>query len=179
MKSILKGVLIVTILAFINPINNKSFSQEAENNRFTSKGRILLGTGAGFSVTGVNIKDVDDQLLNVNINLSGGYFVINNLAVGLYTGYEYSKLGDESDWSYNVGAFGRYYTKPKLFIGTGYLLSSSKGGEIYGTIPVEIGYAYFLNKTFAIEPSIFLGIGANNNTNFIYSLNLGIGIYLN
>lgn len=147
--------------------------------RYTEKGRILISPSTSLSLSGVNIEDVDDQLFTASIELSGGYFFVDNLVGGLVTGYDYSKFGDLDDWSYNVGVFSRYYTKPYVYFGVGYLLTQSKDNDLVGTIPIELGYAYFINKHFALEPALLFGIGAQNNDTFIYALSIGFGIYLN
>ena len=172
-----KVSLIIAPIVFILNWNSIA-AQESDKSTFTEKGRIVLGTGAGASFAGVKIKDVDDQLFIFDVELNGGYFVVDHLAVGISSGYDLVKFGDDSNWSLNLGAFGRYYFKPGIFLGSGYIFSDSEDGENYGTVPLEIGYAHFFNRNIALEPEIELGIPGHNNDNFIYALSLGLGIYL-
>ena len=144
----------------------------------TSKGKILLGAGTNLSVAQASIADVDDKLTNINLNLTVGYFVVDRLAVGLQTGYQYTKFGDDDSNSITYGVFGRYYTKSNFFLGSGYIISKSESSESVGYIPVELGYAYFLTPSVAIEPAIDLGIGGHNNDSFIYALSVGLSLYL-
>jgi len=175
----MKYTRILFVMTFLCIVATVNAQELVDKSAYTDQGRILLGTSTGFSFVGIKIKDVDEQLLAVNVDLNAGYFVVKNLVVGLLAGYEFGKFGDTKDWSYNAGLFARYYTKPKIFAGAGYLMSQGKEGDVIGIVPVEVGYAHFFNKTFALEPSLFFGIGANNNDTFSYAFTIGFGIYLN
>lgn len=173
----MKKALIVAICIICLPFF-KVFGQSTTERGLTDQGRIILGTSAGLSFTGVQIDGVDDTYFNFSLNTSGGYFIMDNLALNLQLDYQYTKFGDESSSSVTTGLSARYYFPPMIFIGTGYITSIPDEGESSGYIPAEVGYAYFLNRNIALEPAIVLLMGGHNNATFAYSLNLGVGIYL-
>ncbi len=154
-------------------------AQDTDMTSLYNKGRWILGTQLGGSFSIVSVKDSEDNLTQLNIELDGGYFVMDNLAVGLVSGFTHTKLGDTDNSNFHIGPFARYYTNMNLFFGAGYLYSSTKDSEDFGTIPVEIGYAYFFNRYLALEPAITIGIPGNNSNNFITNFGIGLGLYLN
>lgn len=68
-------------------------AQDADATSYTSKGRILVGTSAGASFTGIKVKDVEDNITTFNIEIDGGYFFMDNLVAGLVSGYSHTKFG--------------------------------------------------------------------------------------
>lgn len=140
------------------------------------QGTILVGasSNAGFSST--SIDGVDDNSTSFNIGLKGGYFVIDNLAVGLTFEYQKEKFGDSEFDATGFGLFGRYYVNGKIFAGAGFQSIKFGDADAETFIPLEVGYAAFITDNIAVEPSLNYVIGDGNST---FGLGVGFTLYLN
>jgi hypothetical protein len=157
----MKKLLIILFVIFI------AGSASAQIN----KGTVLVGASSNLNFSSVKF-DGQDRFGIFELSVKGGYFVIENLAVGLDLGYQ--KIDDFS--STNFGIFGRYYYRGKFFGGTGLSFFKFEDQDSQSSIPFEIGYAAFINKNIAIEPAFHLSVGDNTNT---YGLRVGFSLYLN
>lgn len=94
-----------------------TFASQAQ----TEKGKFIVGGGLGFDTE--SIKDTDDKSTSFNIMPSAGYFVSDNIAVGLGLGYQWNKVEDGTDEAttgvFTVAPFGRWYSAngPVRFFG--------------------------------------------------------------
>jgi len=79
--------------------------------------------------------------------------------------------------SFAWGGGFRYYIGGKIFLGAGYLSEKAKDSDAVDNFNLQVGYAAYLTKNLAIEPSVsyLKGIG-NNNMNQIMG-KIGLGIY--
>jgi outer membrane protein len=142
------------------------------------QGTWLVGASSNAGFTSYN-EDAGD-FSEFNINVKGGYFVIENLAVGLNLGY--TKIDEASETT--LGLFGRYYVNGKIFVGAGFNSTSVDFGidgvdkATYSTIPLEVGYAAFLNNVVAIEPSVGYQIYGGDREGAAFGINVGISVYL-
>lgn len=157
----LTTVLIATSLFAIN-----SFAQKSTEG--FSKGSIFASGQVGF----VTAKQDQVKGNGFNINPRLGYFVSNNIAVGINVGFASIKAEDgatidQHETSTSFGVFGRYYFTPankfSFFgnLGVDYTTSKDKlaNPEIktngFG-VSVSPGISYFLSNNLAIETSIGL-----------------------
>jgi outer membrane protein len=137
------------------------------------QGTWLLSGASDLSFVSNNEDAGDDSQFDVNVR--GGYFVIENLAIGLNLGV--SKWSEADDATIGVGPFARYYFAGKVFGGAG--INIIKMGDFSATqIPLEVGYAAFLNKVVAIEPSLNYGIYGGDLEGAAFGVNVGISVYL-
>lgn len=118
------------------------------------------GTGSGSSSTTVTI-----------INLSMGYFVGQNFALGMKFGS--TSVGNTSLSSF--GGFFRGYPGGKVFLGAGYL-SNSSGNQSRGEFQAEFGYAAFVKRIVAFEPALNYTSGDGYS---VFGFSVGISVYLN
>lgn len=89
-----------------------TFASQAQ----TEKGNFVIGGGVGFNTE--SVKDSDLKSTGFNIMPSAGYFVSDNIAVGLGLGYQWNKNEYDSDAnvtertnsSFAVAPFGRWYS---------------------------------------------------------------------
>jgi hypothetical protein len=140
--------------------------------KFT-KGKYFVGSSSNLSWTsetgeGEGAKSVS----STNLDLSGGYFVMDNLMVKAALGYQ--KVGDgKAQTSYGVGA--RYYYKDKFF-GQGMF---SIPGEKLSTIGLGAGYVHSLNDFITLEPMVTYDMNRVAGETFSNTLGvrLGLGIY--
>jgi hypothetical protein len=89
-----------------------------------------------------------------------GYFILDNLAIGINTNFELTKAGGSGVYTFGLGPYARYYFNNGLFFRTdiGYNLLHGLGNSTakqkeYTIIP-GIGYAIFLNPKVSFEPSL-------------------------
>ncbi|BAV10383.1 Outer membrane protein beta-barrel domain-containing protein [Filimonas lacunae] len=133
-----------------------------------NKGQWLAGGTLGFSSS----KAGDNKTTNINLNPNAGYFVINNLAVGLEADYGYSKYktkvagADFSTKTTSIGAapFVRYYVLPtaqktNVFVHGAYAFGSTKSDDAssvsFNAFKFAAGPAFFLTPSVALEASVY------------------------
>ena len=156
------------------------------------EGHILLSGASdlGF-VTGKTDNDQDDAESTFTLDLKGGYFVIDNLNVGLGLGFSSFSQGDFSLSSFSIGPYLRYYLPMKLFGELGYQFGSQKldvgDGDATistGDLGIVVGYAIMCNDVVAIEPSLGYQLTSGkpdegdsfNGSNF--GINFGVTVFL-
>lgn len=143
------------------------------------KGTWLASGGSNLSFTSNN-EDAGDYS-EFDVNVKAGYFVIDNLAVGLLVGYNKLNFNadgaDSPDATTAIGLFGRYYVNGNVLLGANF--ASAKSGDLSGTqIGLEAGYAIFLNNAVAIEPALNYNIFGGDLEGAQFGLNVGISVFL-
>jgi hypothetical protein len=166
---------ILTLICLCIPIY--SFSQIE---RPITKGNSIISGGGTFKYS--------QYSSNLIFNPGYGYFVVDNLALGLNTTFSYTKVIQKS-FIYGIGPFAKYYFNNGLFLKTETFFT--KGNFIgyvnsYKTtnfsIIQGIGYSLFLNSKISLEPSlnynyIYTKAGEFSTTNtndFLFELKLNI-----
>ena len=150
-----------------------------------SKGTILAGASSnlGFS----NYKpDGGISTTNFNLNVRGGYFVIDNLAVGLDLGLDREDQTNYTNANALFGIFGRYYIKGKIFAGAGIGVVNSRT-DISNTVSkssttqanIHGGYALFFGQSIAVEPALNIIINAGDSQGVGIGLGVGFTLFLN
>lgn len=117
---------------------------------FSTKGTIELGGNVGFSSTTYvsNGQSSTNSLTNFSIDPYVGYFVINNLELGLVPSFSTSKYGDQSSTSFSVyfAPAWNFDLKSTLFPFVegriGYNTSSYDDGNSFTTDPSSSGLAW-------------------------------------
>jgi hypothetical protein len=133
----------------------------------TTQGSLTLG--GGFRFTSDKADYYSEQTTSFNFQPSAGYFVVDNLAVGLTlsmtsTKYEFINNGGSKRSEFVVGPFARYYkfTSNEKFAFTGeagFLFGSNtfkpnngtetKGGSTY--FYIAPGFTYFLSEKWGLD----------------------------
>ncbi len=141
------------------------------------RGAMLVGASSNFGLNRENPSpSTGNHITTLNLDVKGGYFVINNLAAGLRFNYNRTYRDGPSYGSTSVGIFGRYYYQGKFFGGIGITSVGPSSGNTYTEFPIEVGYAAFITKNIAIEPSLNFVKGDSQN---VIGLNFGFSLYLN
>lgn len=137
------------------------------------QGTIMLSGATSLDFTSNN-EDAGD-FSEFLIAAKGGYFFAENLAVGLNLSlYKHSEADDA--W-FGIGPFARYYFNGKIFAGAGFVFE--KAGEASASqIPLEVGYAIFLNDAVAIEPNLNYTLFGGDREGAAFGVNVGISVYL-
>lgn len=173
-----KIIALLAVAAFIGSFPNNASAQ-------LQKGNLMLAA---------NLMDIDasfgqNSRFGLNINPKIGYFVEDNIVIGGNVGLHYVTVRNEGNsYTYNVGAFGRYYFSPNevepmtnhgRFFGEGDIGvggdNSASVGFSYGIGP---GYSYFITPNIGLEGLVLVhGISGTNSSAGI-SFGLGFQIYL-
>ena len=138
----------------------------------TEKGTILLGADSNFGFVSLSLSDLEGEDESdfpditstvTEFSLNGGYFVIDDLALGLVINYTSSKLemegADDSESSLmTYGFMARYYVGESGLWGQGnYIMGTQDDGaddiDISG-IGIDVGYAWYLSDNISINPSL-------------------------
>src|SRR5690606_4339042 len=115
-----------------------------------SGGTVFLAGSS--NLTGIQQDEDSGNDVQLNLSVKGGYFFIDNLAVGL--NLSVNKPYGTDLKTIGIGPFARYYFGGKVFLGAGYTHYSVDEAS-FSEIPLEVGYAIFLADIVAIEPSLF------------------------
>lgn len=141
------------------------------------KGTGLVGASSNFGFNNTNTNSTSV----LNLNLKGAIFVVTNLAIGIrldysQTNYTSNNINLNSNFgSTTVGLFGRYYYLGKFFGGLGVTSTTPSSGSSYTAVPIEIGYAAFINSAIAVEPSFNF---TKSNSQNVIGINIGFTLYL-
>lgn len=126
----------------------------------TDQGGWMFGAGSNLGFTsGKADNDAEDATSNLELNARAGYFIIDNLAVGLDVNYGSESTDGVSSASMGVGPYLRYFLmENKLFGEAGFQYQSfSFDGENLGSgsaIGIGAGYAAWLNDNITLEPMV-------------------------
>ena len=174
--------VISTIQSENIPGKNKIY--EINESSPTSKGHILLSPGSNFSFGHTSQSDSHINANSLNLNLTAGYFIVDNLATSITLGFYYGTYDDgtgntQTSNTINYGFQIRYYIIGKVFGGIGYSSIKPKSSDSNNYLGLIAGYAAFMTKNISIEPSINYSLELSkkaNNFNTL-SIDIGIGIY--
>lgn len=169
MKKLLLTAAAVFAFGFAN-------AQESNGEGF-GKGSMFLSGTASFGTT--DMKSMDAKETSFVVAPKFGYFVSDNIAIGLGLGFGNSKIeannSDEKveNKTTSFGAFGRYYVKTSKFapfaeLNVNYATTSTEYAKFMGqlipfgdgtdinTLSVNVapGFNYFFSDNFAIETSV-------------------------
>jgi len=143
------------------------------------KRSVLVGASSNLGFSSTSYEGGDDNLNVFTLDLKTGYFVMDNLALGLRFGYNKYSVGDNDVSQTLFGLFGRYYVNGKIFFGAGYSSTKFEDSDASNSLPLEVGYAAFITDNIALEPSISYSIGLGDNDAKAFGLNLGFTLYFN
>ena len=133
--------------------------------------------GASLSNVELNYSKMKD--FNLGLNLNGGYFIDNEVLIKGELGYGYQ--GEAS--SFNLGAGARYYFENNgIFVGAGGEVKWNEFSDYHDKFllytPVEVGYAFFINRHVTVEPSVYYKLCYNEFKDHCeLGFKIGFGVY--
>ncbi len=164
----------ILLLLFLFPFI--VLAQENESFMFKAKvkhGSILIGGNlSGFAyktqdnLHSLNGLPEEGRKIQVNLQSKNGYFVMNDLAVGLNLNifHESKKVTSDPEQEafrethFMIGPFARYYLDNGVFGEVGASLGKHNFSDGFQSNLLEasvgVGYAFFFNEKFSIEPMI-------------------------
>jgi hypothetical protein len=143
----------------------------------TEAGNMIIGTSSNLTYTSSSVADCDDcdAVSQLNLSLSYGYFVIDNLA--LSAGLNMTSVEDMSITT--IGISGRYYMSG-MFAQAGWATTSiTDVDDAMSTIALAAGYAHMLSDNISLEPMLMYSMNsldgeALSNT---FGIRIGLGCY--
>ena len=143
----------------------------------TEAGNMIIGTSSNLTYTSTSVADCDDcdAVSQLNLSLSYGYFVIDNLA--LSAGLNMASIGDMTITT--IGISGRYYMS-SMFAQAGWGTTSiTDVDDAMSTISLGAGYAHMLSDNISLEPMVMYNMNsldgeALSNT---FGIRIGLGCY--
>jgi hypothetical protein len=164
-------------LIFLLPLmfTLSSFSQTEKP---ITKGNIILSGGGTFQYSNYKSDGGNDfGIIDLSFNPGFGYFIIDNLAIGLNATVGYSKLNSYKSYSLGAGPFVKYYFNNGIFAKAEFsytylhgLGSNETKIKDYSIIP-GVGYAFFLNQKVSLEPCISYQYAHDNANETIAKMN--------
>lgn len=129
--------------------------------------------GASLSTAGLTYSK--DENWNASLHVKGGYLFEDDWMITANVGCDYHRLDSNS---LTAGAGLRYYiVQNGLYLGAGANYVHRNGfDDLMPT--VQLGYAFFLNRTVTVEPEVYYNQSLKNHDLYSgFGIRVGIGIY--
>lgn len=120
------------------------------------------------SLTGLGLSyDTGLDKASFGLDVNGGAFVADNLALLIRGGLAWNEGGADTD-VYSLGVGGRYYfSQVGIYLGANVNVDRWDWGEHLSdtkfSFGMEAGYAFFLSKTVALEPAVYWNINGDRS----------------
>lgn len=133
----------------------------------------------GASVSGLDISYSGSEEFNIGLDAKGGYLLADDWMLLGQVGWQHSGPDGVSD-NVMLGIGGRYYIiQNGLYLGVNAKLVHANRNYNDFMPGLEVGYAFFLNKTVTIEPSVYYDQSFKNHSDYSkIGFKIGIGVYL-
>lgn len=133
----------------------------------------------GASVSGLDVSYSGSEEFNIGLDAKGGYLLADDWMLLGQVGWQHSGLDGVSD-NVMLGIGGRYYIiQNGLYLGVNAKLVHANRNYNDFMPGLEVGYAFFLNKTVTIEPSVYYDQSFKNHSDYSkIGFKIGIGVYL-
>ncbi len=129
----------------------------------------------GASVSGLGFSYSSSEKFRFGLDLTAGYFVSDCLMLRGNVTYDHTKAINDVA----VGAGARYYfDQCGVFMGAGaeYVHYTPNSNDVQ--IPLEVGYAFFVNRFITIEPSLYYKMSLDSfSQKSTIGLRIGLGFY--
>ncbi len=131
---------------------------------------------AGASATGVDFSFSETTDFAMGINATAGYMLKENMMVLAEFGTDYRNSDFQELY---IGGKARFYMEENgIFLAAGCRLCHHFTGDNDFQLTPEVGYCYFLNRTVALEPSVYYDMSLTDFGNYSkFGVKLSIGLY--
>ena len=154
----------------------------------TEKGKLMVGASSDLNFTSMSYDEADTTTNTFEVSPQVGYFVADNITVGLNASYSNTNPeGDDNSTNVvGVGPFARVYfledEKVRPYAQAAYLYKSTKTGDADAMNANEIGLtggaAYFITDSVSIDAALNYGLGMSNDMDDYSKINFGVGFNL-
>ena len=130
---------------------------------------------ANASLTGLGLSYSSKERFRFGLDATAGYFAADCLMLRGTLGYEHTKEIDD----FRIGGGARYYfDQCGVYLGAGAEFNHFTSNNNDVMIPLEAGYAFFLNQYLTIEPSVYYKMSLHDfGNNSQFGVSLGLGFY--
>lgn len=140
-------------------------------------GACMLGGSLGFN--SIKFEGSDNTRTTLNITPNFGYYIINDLAIGVRFNFYNESYDGDSESQFGIGPWARYYIAQSPvfahagidFGTTGLELFSLLSDEDSSTLYFGLGYSWFVNPSVAIEPLLQYSIYKAGDEGFFNDYN--------
>ena len=129
----------------------------------------------GASLSGLGLSYSSNERFRMGIDAEAGYFIADCVLLKGNIGYEHTRYTDDV----RIGATARYYfSQNGIFMGAGAEYNHFTKSNNDVMIPVEVGYAYYLNQYLSLEPSVYYKMSLHDfSGNSTVGLRVGLSYY--
>ena|SRR5688572_15241484 len=169
MKNLMK--ITFTVAAFL--IMSQMVSAQV-----VGQGAWMVGGSAGFQ--SFKFKDADESTTIIDFSPNLGYFIADDLAIGLGLNVTSISSDGESFTDFGLGPFVRFYFADAIFAQAG--VNLGLGDSEFTEFQVGVGYSWFLNDGVAIEPMLFYNSHSEDGDTFdasTFGLSIGVQAFAN
>lgn len=165
----MKKILMTMLCGLLFP-----FATQAQTFSETPFGKDKYYVGASLSTAGLSYSKSQDW--QIGVHAKGGYLLEDNWMITANLGGDYYHKG--SNKSLTAGAGLRYYIEQNgLYLGAGANYVHEHGYDDFMPT-VQLGYAFFLNRTVTLEPELYYNQSLKNHSEYSgFGIRIGIGIY--
>ena len=168
-KTILTLLCAVCALA----VNAQSYTNKPYQERTPFyEGKFYVATG----FSGLDMRFNDLEKWNLDVSAKAGYLFQDNWMVVAQAGYDWRQ---KTHNAFTAGAGLRYYIEQNgLYVGLGanYVHNNHDYDDLMPNI--NVGYAFFLNRTVTIEPEVYYNQSLKNHGDYSgFGFRIGFGIY--
>jgi hypothetical protein len=127
------------------------------------------------SLSGMGLNYNMNEKWNLGLSAKCGYLFEDDWMVTANMGYDYRHYGENA---FSAGAGLRYYFEDNgIYLGAGANYVHQHGYDDYMPT-LQVGYAFFLNRTVTIEPELYYNQSLKSHSDYSgFGLRIGIGIY--
>ena len=133
----------------------------------------------GASMSGLDISYSGAENFNIGLDAKAGYLIADDWMLLGQLGWQHNGHAGESD-AVTLGIGGRYYIiQNGLYLGVNAKLVHAYHNYNDFLPGIEVGYAFFLNKTLTIEPAIYYDQSFKRHSDYSkIGFRIGLGVYL-
>lgn len=129
----------------------------------------------GASISGLGMSYSASEKFRFNMDANFGIFVADCFQLRAKVGYDHTRVTDDV----HAGLGARYYfDQCGVFLGAGaeYVHYTKNNNDFQ--IPLEVGYAFFINRFITIEPSLYYKMSLDDfSDKSTFGFQLGLGFY--
>jgi len=169
----MKNLTSLLVIALMLAMSSTNLNAQTVN-----QGAWMAGGSLGFST--YKYKGEDKSYTWFKFAPDVGYYVIDDLGVGLELDYVSISYNGNSNSSFYFNPFVRYYVTDPFFAQVSLGLELEEGGG--SLFSLSAGYSWFLNNSVAVEPRLFFDIYGNEGDEYDYNefgLLVSLQIFLN
>ena len=128
------------------------------------------------ALSGLDLNFNSNEKCKLDVSAKAGYLFTDNWMVTGQLGYNYRKYAPNA---FTAGAGLRYYIEQNgLYLGLGANYVHQNHDYDYLMPTIQLGYAFFLNRTVTIEPELYYNQSLKDHSDYSgFGLRIGFGIY--